>query len=144
MFYTLLVGVFYSTGYTSRLTIPHFSKPINTIDDFLQQNIHWGIDTNSSFAQILRTIDSNDFQLMADRAVIVTKLNEKLAHLRTNHFGVLTKVLSNNYLTDIDDLTMSETKGLRLMKSCIFKQYSTLAFEKYSPYTTIFNFNIKR
>lgn len=143
MFYTLLVGVFYSTGYTSRLTIPQFSKPINTIDDFLQQNIYWGIDGNSSFVRILKSIDSNDFQLMADRAVIETKLKEKLKNLQTNHFAVLTKVLSKNYLTDIDDIS-NEAIRLRLMKSCIFKQYSTLAFEKYSPYTNIFNFNIKR
>lgn len=143
MFYTLLVGVFYSTGYTSRLTIPQFSKPINTIHDFVQQGIYWVVNGNSTLVRSLRSIDSYDYKMMADRAVNETKDTETIQHLRTNRFGVLTKVLSNNYLTDIDDIA-EETTRLRLMKSCLFKQYSTLAFEKYSPYTKFFNFNIKR
>lgn len=59
--------------------------------------------------------------------------DNKLAHF--------TKILSNDYLTDITRDTDPNYK-LRLMKTCLFNQYTVIALQKHSTFTQYFRTKI--
>lgn len=40
--FSLLIGTGYTTGYTSKLTNPRYSRAIDTLSDFIEQDLSWG------------------------------------------------------------------------------------------------------
>lgn len=143
MLYMLLITNCYSTGYTSKLTIPLYGKPIDSLKEFVEHKLYWGLNSNSTLANNFRLSNEPYFKELAELAVKESDLDEKVNHLKTKNYGLLAKILSNNFVTDIGDV-LEEAKGMRVMKSCIFKRYTAMALVRNSPFTAYINFNIRR
>lgn len=73
MILSVIVGTGYSTGYTSLLAQPKYSKPINTVEDMLEQEIHIGAlgDRPELKKRLLQT--NNENYIALSKSFIIEK-----------------------------------------------------------------------
>lgn len=136
MFFILLIGTGYSTEYTSLLTSPPTSKPIDTVDDFIDAEYFWGEEGVDKIAREFK--NSEKYTKFID-FVQETTIQEQVDFLLTKKYGRFVKVLSNkNYVTDTETFSHL-ANSLRLLKECLFNYYVTFAFQKNSGFKTIFD-----
>lgn len=59
--------------------------------------------------------------------------------------GLFALTVENKFvLKHSSELTSDLTPHFRLMKSCYLNRFTTFAFQKHSPYTKLFHWNIRR
>ena len=63
---------------------------------------------------------------------------DKSVRLAKGNYAAFVKVLSNNYVTDTEEL-VEYVNMLRLMKTCLLRYYSVFILQRHSPYTYLFN-----
>lgn len=139
----LLLSTAYSGGFTSSLTYPRLSKPINTLQDLIDSNIRivtFPGDIKNDFAtssnRLLRRL-SDSINFSEDSKDI----NEKL---ETGNYATKVVILGKNSLMEIEYLNEYNRRRLRVMKDC-FSQYSVvMALSKNSPFTEVFNKELSR
>lgn len=138
MLMVLLYGTFYTTGYTSLLARPPTTKPIDTIQDFIDAGYIWG---DQSVDQVLWELEYSRYY----KALVKSFRNLTVVPdnwLLTLKYGRFVKILSdNNYVTATESL--SEMAGsLRLMKECLFQTYAAFIVQKNSGLNIIFDLRI--
>ncbi|XP_037040417.1 uncharacterized protein LOC119077337 [Bradysia coprophila] len=145
----LLVGAGYTTMYTSRLTKPGYTKPIDTFEDFAEQGISW--ITRLPYKVVTTAL--NESTRPAFQHIYMSKLTEYndeqlVKSLRTGHYGVFMTIRSNKYPVDLERITHPSGAGIwnlfRFMKVCFYSHFSVFSLRKHSPYTVLFNSHIKR
>lgn len=76
--------------------------------------------------------------MLARRHLVCADLNDQSRRLRRGKFAVFTKVLSHDYLTEVE--WAKDFRGLlRPMRSCILTYFTGFVFEKHSVYTELFS-----
>lgn len=136
MVFILLIGTGYSTEYTSLLTSPPTSKPIDTVNDFIDEGYFWGED---GVEKIVREFGNSEKYKKFIDFVQETTIQEQVDFLIQKKYGRFVKVLSSkNYITDTESFSHL-AKSLRLLKECLFNYYVILAFQKNSGFKTIFD-----
>lgn len=135
MILSLIVGTHYSTGYTSLLASPPTTKPINTIQDFINEEYFWGeIQINQLLEEIKYSTYSEE---LSKRVRMPTENNRDW--LLDRKYGKFVKILSNNnYVAAAEDLA-STAGSLRILKECIFRLYASFAVQKNSGLQKIFD-----
>ncbi|GAB0090954.1 uncharacterized protein DMENIID0001_057390 [Sergentomyia squamirostris] len=141
---SLLLSTAYCTGYTSLLTTPRFTKPIDTIADFLDQGLSWS-DRNKDdlLYSELKVSESQMIRNLAERYDINKNDPGHLDKIASGKYAKFVKILSNNYVTDTETYA-SHAHHLRLMKECFYKYYVVILFKKKSPYTVYFTYHLTK
>lgn len=135
MLFIHLIGTGYTTEYTSLLTSPPRSKPIDTVEDFINEEYFWG---ETGVDKIVREFNSEKYKQFIDLVKEPTT-QEQIDFLVTKKYGRFVKVLSNkNYITDTETFS-NFAESLRLLKECLFNYYIVFAFQKKSGFKTIFD-----
>lgn len=141
--FTLLIGTGYTTGYTSLLTIPYVSKPIDSIRDFIEAGITFGEQQDYSvFKKELRESENPDLVELANRMTIETSIEHRRMNVKTKKYACMIQRLKNfiSPIKGISDLT----DYLRVMKGCLHNYYTGFGFNFHSIYTYIFDREISR
>lgn len=159
----LLIGVGYTTIYASRLASPSYTHPIDTIEDFVRQgncsflarntyqqyfasDMYWA--TRHAYRPILQSLNESKnpfFKNMVHRLAYFNTKSELHEALKTRKYGVLLALLQNHKAMDIEGIgDLDLWKFYRFMKACSFGFYTTFALNKHSPYTIIFNANMRK
>uniref|UniRef100_A0A3F2ZDC6 Ionotropic glutamate receptor C-terminal domain-containing protein n=1 Tax=Lutzomyia longipalpis TaxID=7200 RepID=A0A3F2ZDC6_LUTLO len=141
---SLLLSTAYCTGYTSLLTTPRFSKPIDTIADFLEQGITWGtIRKGHSMQDDMMSSGNRAFMEMAKRYYHEKNHTDEVNRIASGKYAKFVKILSNKFITDTETFP-NHTHYLRIMKQCISRYYTVLLLKKNSPYTSFVSSLIPR
>ncbi|XP_037040370.1 uncharacterized protein LOC119077308 [Bradysia coprophila] len=145
----LLVGAGYTTIYTSRLTKPGYTKPVDTFEDFAEQGISW--ITRHEYDSIRDTLKESTkpaFQIIYDTLKTEDSEEQLVKSLRSGHYGVFMAICSHKYPVDIERITHPSAAGIwnlfRFMKACFYSHFSVFALRKHSPYTVLLDSHMKR
>ncbi|KAJ9578271.1 hypothetical protein L9F63_005492 [Diploptera punctata] len=140
-FFSLLTTSVYSSGFTSLLTSPLYSHPIDTIQDLLDQNIYWG-EPVSSFNYIFTNSDNRKLQIFKNRFKIERGDREK--RILEGNYATFCKVLSNTFVTESEKLSPRARQTLRVMKEPMFTFYIGIGLRENSPYKVYIDSTITR
>lgn len=158
---SFILGVCYSTGYTALISSPRYTKPVDSLNDFIhnrnifvyffyhklnlpQPELIWGI----IYPNRVHFQELNSSQVPNYRKLLASAIDEKDVEQRNfnmannDNYAVFVKVNYNRFVTDIAAI-FNESIKLRLMKSCFYNQYTTLVMPKHSPYKDYVNHKIK-
>lgn len=97
---------------------------------------------------ILKSLNASQNPLFSNMAHRYTHFETKsLLHeaLKTRKYGMLMTILQNHKVMDIegvDDLDL--WKLYRFMRTCSFGFFTTFVLNKHSPYTIVFNANMRK
>ncbi|XP_037045738.1 uncharacterized protein LOC119081103 [Bradysia coprophila] len=144
---SLWLGICYTTIYASRLAKPSYDKPINTIRQVVDHDLYI---CNAYFDEStmipLRESANADHRELGNRSIVYGEnveyrrqliVEQKCAIFEariTEHYVSLRK-----FQNDLDLLPIYRT-----FKRCITNHFTGFAFQKYSPYTKLFNYHIRR
>lgn len=131
----LLFGVYYSCGYFSLLTQPPYSKPIDTIDDFFREKLSLG--ERNSVENMRSKLYEFDLPEAATTVVHEHSDEERMKNIQSGKFAYYTTTLTNKYIIRLP-LYNTTRMPLRLMRSCLNRYYTVLAFPLLSPYMNFF------
>ncbi|XP_037052444.1 uncharacterized protein LOC119085982 [Bradysia coprophila] len=138
---SLIMGVAYTTGYTSFLTRPISTKPVDSLVDFLQNGMYWSVVSGpNSLAPTLKATGVTNLVRLSQRTI--DKNNATMDDSSNERNALFVKIITNRFITDVNENT-DPTYSLRIMKSCFLNYYSVVAFKKYSGYTKYFNEKIR-
>lgn len=135
---SLIIGVVYSTGYTSLLTQPISTKPVDNLNQFLENGMYWSATSATGGPNSLAsTFEETGVQKLVQLS--------KRTFNKTSPDGInneknalFVKIITNRFITDINSTT-DPTYSLRIMKNCFLNYYSAVAFKKFSCYTKYFD-----
>lgn len=165
--FSLLFGVFYSSGFMSLLTTPPMTKAIDTgnekkllifcmviniiviflniVDDFIKYRLHLGeINNIEPLQKHLRWYNSSTYSTLANRIKYEESSQIRLRNIKSGKFGYIVTKLSNQYISNIPLKNSTKVIPMRLMKTCLLKYFSTLAFAPQSPYCSYFSNKLQR
>lgn len=154
------MGLCYSTGFTSLLTSPAFTKSIDTVEDFIEAGLiellefrkqdvipllllfsdlyFGGIYIEEELIENLNMTGIHSYKELALRQRLNADRGEQSRCLKTGKFAIFTKLLSQDYVTEVE-WAKDFSRTFRPMRSCIFTYYTVFAFEKHSVYTKLFS-----
>lgn len=90
---SLLLGTAYTTKYTSLLTSPRHSQPIDTLKEFIEQGISWGeLGERDGMVAELKSTENKYYIDLANRMTAETSLSERIKKLEAGNYGRLVKV----------------------------------------------------
>lgn len=90
---SLLLDTGYTTGYTSIMTIPRYSKSIDNFKDFIDQNLAWG-ELSDNSATIKALVESNvtEYIELAGKFIKEASIQDRLKRLESGHYARMVKV----------------------------------------------------
>jgi len=131
-FFSLLTMTMYSTGYTSLITSPPYSPPINTVDDLLYQGIYWGERSNGLLSFFLGTGHPKltEFGKRFKQEMSESDREERILQ---GQYAVFTKVLSSMFVTETEMLSEKARHRLRIMEESVFTFHVAIGLHPNSP-----------
>lgn len=139
LFGTTLLGVGYSTGYTALLSSPVYTEPVDTVADYLAQPDYvWSYVGNvCDFRDLEKSIDM--YRRLYQRIEYVASAAEQTKMILTGdrQITVYVAVIFDRYIVYAKDLLRNRVRSMRMMKSCWYGHYTTLALYKYSAYRAL-------
>lgn len=139
----LCLGTSYSTGYTSLLMSPPYTKRIDDVHEFLEQGLYWLGSYSDSFLKSLGTNGNKDYQELSKRFAFEETDDDRYEKLSTGKYAKMVKRLSYNFVTDTESFGNLSTR-LKLMKQCLREYYTVFAFQKNSVLTKLFDLKISQ
>lgn len=134
----LCLGTSYSTGYTSLLMSPPYTKRIDDVHEFLEQGLFWlGANTNA-LETSLGIIGNREYQELRKRFAFEETIEDRYQKLSTGKYAKMVKRLSSHFVTDTESFVNLSSK-LKLMKQCLREYYTVFAFQKNSVFTKLFD-----
>lgn len=139
LFGTSLLGVGYSTGYASLLSSPVYSATVDTVDDYIDKtDFVWSyVGNTSDFSNLETSLEL--YQRLYRRIEGVPSAVEQADRILAGdrRMTIYVEITFNRYVTYAKQLMANRVRSLRLMKSCWYGHYTTLALSKYSAYTAL-------
>lgn len=136
----LLLSTTYGAGFSSILTYPRFSKPINTIDDLIENDIE--VEVLSRLLHFSRKIfksSSNpSIRLLANFLVAKNRIQRK------DMAAKLVRITGPRYITNTENYTEYEKTQLHTVKGCPLSMNNVMDLQYKSPYLDYFNGQIIR
>lgn len=135
----LCLGTSYSTGYTSLLMSPPYTKRIDDVHEFLEQGLYWlGAYYTNSFVTSLGVNGNKDFIELSKRFALEGSDDDRYQKLSTGKYSKMVKRLSSNFVTDTESFG-NLSSNLKIMKQCLREYYTVFAFQKNSVLTNLFD-----
>jgi hypothetical protein len=125
LFVCLIYSTYYAAGITSSLTNPRFSGAVKTLQDMADYKIKWLEDVY--LKKMFESSHIERFRQLADLT----------APVKRRDVAVITKKLSNLYLTDTEYLDEYDLKHLTVLKECFAQFYVVFPIRRRSPYKKI-------
>lgn len=143
--FSLLFGVIYSSGYVSLITRPPLIKPIDSVEDFVKRKLKVGeLEDITPLQKQLMFYNYSVYTALAKRVKHEDTTQIRLQHIQSGKYGYMVTKLSNHYITNVPLRDSIKIIPMRLMKSCLMKFFSTLAFAPQSPYCSFFSRKLAR
>lgn len=143
--FSLLFGTIYSSGYVSLVTRPPLDKPIDSIEDFIERELKVGeLESITPLQKQLMFYNLSVYTTLAKRVKHEESTEKRLKHINTGKYGYIVTKLSNQYIANVPLKNESKMIPMRIMKSCLMKYFSTLAFAPQSPYCPYFTRKLER
>lgn len=127
------------------MTSAPLTKPIDSIEEFVEQGLKWGVLGNT------RTTKADQlghgvpiFTKAAERIVPESSVEERVQNIYSGKFAYFVKILSNKFITEFPTNSTNTSLPLRVMKNCMIHYYTTLGFPKQSPYRDYFSEKLAR
>lgn len=134
----------YSTGYSSRLTRPFYARPVDTVQQFIDQQLQFGFLYNhTEFLADLQESGFPEYNELSRRYIILDNSTRPNELLRSGGCGLYCKITSYGYLMEVK-WARDVLKYLRKMRSCTFSYYHVIALPRNSPYLDFLNHHIQR
>lgn len=160
-----MLGVVYSSRYTSLLSSPMYSKATDTLDEFIQNgtstnqhNIYyyksstsidylWITSSSLSYYSDLNHSDVSNYRELYNRIRLTSsEVTEAKAMINNPRYSTFVDVLFDSFVTNTRQLFLLNITDLpfRCMHSCIYNHYGTVAMRRHSPYLEVVNSVIYR
>lgn len=139
----LCLGTSYSTGYTSLLMSPPYTKPVDDVQEFLEQGLNWLGSISTSQIIGLENSYNKDYREFGKRFVSEETDDDRYQKLATGKYSKMVKRLSSNFVTDTESFGDLSSK-LKLMRQCLREYYTVFAFQKNSVLTKLFDRKISQ
>nr|CAD7454156.1 unnamed protein product [Timema tahoe] len=139
---SLLAMTSYSTEYTSLLSSPPYSSPIDSVEDLVNKGLYWGEDTFGRDAKLRYTEDKYILEF-ADRFRLETDKGQREDRVSRGDYAIFSQVLSGIL---IEENSMSETvrSSVRMMQQPLIALPIAIGLQKNSPYKPFFDEKISQ
>lgn len=137
-FTCLLLSTYYAAGMTSNLTSPRYTNNIKTIDDMINQQIHYYLK-NNYFEDYFRTLNTTKFDALAN----LGRIGDRFSKLGIKTC-VIVKVLGRNYVCDLETMANNLRKYYKVIDECIGNYYTGFVLKLNSPFTKLFEKQLMR
>ncbi|KAJ9578269.1 hypothetical protein L9F63_005490 [Diploptera punctata] len=142
-FFSLLTTTVYSSGFTSLLTSPLYSDPINTIQDLLDQNIQWG-DQSLDFNDLIEKSDNYKLIKFGQKFKREILPEDREKRITQRNYAIFCKVFSKSFVTESEKLSPKAREILRVIEEPVFLFYIGIGLRENSPYKSYFDSTILR
>lgn len=142
-FYFLFFS-YYSAELTVISSFPRFSEDyVKTFTDMVDKRIQW-VEPQNDIQTWLKNTKDNICVGIAEN--FRTESNRKIINLKLQggKFGFLVKRFASNLLSGVEDLDDYGKTYLRALPGCLATFYSSIGFQKNSPFTKYFNEKLYR
>ncbi|GJQ74585.1 hypothetical protein Trydic_g21445 [Trypoxylus dichotomus] len=135
----MIITTSYSAGYTTVLTYPKLTMVVDTFEDMVKQNIHWGGLGDRVKETVAFSLNSaiNGMYKNYFNDCTNADINHRIRYEKD--FAVFVKALPEKYITDIDHLDDFAKMNLRVLPRCTRVNYAGFAFARNSPFPSIFD-----
>lgn len=143
IFYFLFFS-YYSAELTVISSFPRFSgEYVKTFTDMVDKKIQW-VEPQNDIQTWLKNTKDNICVGIAEN--FRTESNRKIINLKLQggKFGFLVKRFASNLLSGVEDLDDYGKTYLRALPGCLATFYSSIGFQKNSPFTKYFNEKLYR
>ncbi|KAJ6620122.1 Zinc finger protein [Pseudolycoriella hygida] len=137
-----LLGICYATIYTSYLAKPGYEKLINSVEDFVENDMYFGSfriapDLQSS----LNASSIPSYHNLLKRFHVFASISDAETDLASRKFGIYAGIEYKKYFVSYSWIKhMNLISSFRLInKLCIFNYYTVFGLQKFSPYTELFS-----
>lgn len=129
--------LFFSSNIILSSTLPKYTARIDTIDDFAESNLSWGISTNVDFTFIIDL--KNPAHKLMKKNFIITENKTRVVNelIAQNKFAIFTTSYFDGTATTEAGITADikfKTSQLRIMRNCIYQPYIAFGFPYNSPF----------
>lgn len=142
-FYFLFFS-YYSAELTVISSFPRYSEDyVKTFTDMVDKRIQW-VEPQNDIQTWLKNTKDNICVGIAEN--FRTESNRKIINLKLQggKFGFLVKRFASNLLSGVEDLDDYSITYLRALPGCLATFYSSIGFQKNSPFTKYFNEKLYR
>ncbi|PSN54803.1 hypothetical protein C0J52_02004 [Blattella germanica] len=143
-FFSLLTTTVYSSGYTSLLTSPLYSPPIDTLGDLLEQGIYWGEESENTFAYLIRESGNSKLIEFGNRFKRELTPRDRENRILKGNYAIFSKVMASAFVTETERLSQRARRMLRVMEEPVFTFYVGIGLRTNSPYETVIDSTIVR
>lgn len=136
--YSLLLAIAYSAGFASILTYPRYTKPINTFQEMIDENIHWGsrsIGMKAFFAESRKSV----VKQLSRKFILEETKQDQNKRISEHNYGAFVKLLPNKYVTDTEALDDYGKTNLKIIPECIETSHIVFVLGRNSPFVNIFD-----
>lgn len=148
LIFSFLLDVIYSSRYVSLMISTPLTKAIDTIEEFLKSPLQIGemlqYFSIANQQSDLKFCNDSICTELAKRIKYEESIKERIQNVQSGRFGYIVTKLSNEYIANVPLTNTLETIPMRLMKGCLMKYFTTLAFSPWSPYVRYFSYKLTR
>lgn len=139
----LLLSTAYSSGFTSSLTSPRYEKPINVLEDMVEQGTYWGAKEVDTFA-VYNTTKNQFLQIINKRFKLEMNDNDRDDRISDNNYAFAINNLPNHYITDTEELNEYGKVHMKVLSECVGFYYLVFGYKRNSPYKKLIDKHINR
>ncbi|XP_017774907.1 PREDICTED: uncharacterized protein LOC108561472 [Nicrophorus vespilloides] len=140
---TVLLSTYYSAGFASTLTSPGYSKPINTLQDMVDEGIHWGGPDMGNY-KTLEGFPKAALEKLLENYELEDNFDVVNSRLRTKKYATYVKIFPNvEFVTDTEFLDSYGQRNLKVLLDCAAEYFMVFGLPKSSPHTAILDKKIQ-
>lgn len=137
----MILSTAYSAGFASSLTYPRYSKPVQTIDDMIEQNVQIEVEEHQkNIKDVFKEFADPRLGLLAE---YIVSTPENKSHGDSSKYAKIVKV-AGYFVTDTEQLDSYSKTHLHLLKECISEMNIVFALQHNSPFMSFVNKHIGR
>lgn len=137
----LFISAAYSSGLASILAYPRYTKPINSMQDMIDQKIYWMAPETDTW-NVYKNSSNPILKQLINLFVLEMKTDKRNVNIKKGNFAIKVQLTARSFI-DVEGLEMYGNTHLKLLPDCVGSYPLIYAFKKGSVYTKIFNNAIK-
>lgn len=137
----LLISTAYSSGLASILSYPRYTKPINSMQDMVDQKIYWMAPETDTW-DVYRNSSNPVLKQLVNLFVLEMETYKRNINIRKGNGAIKVQLTARSFI-DAEDLDSYGKTHLKLLPECAGAYALIYAFKKGSVYTKIFDHAIK-
>lgn len=139
----VIISTGYSAGFTSSLTSPRYTKPINHLEDMVDQKIVWGVPESDSRDNMAKS-ENEALVAISKKFQLEVHSTDRTRRIRRGNYAIMTKRLPESYITDTENLDRYGKTHLKILLDCVGVHHLVIGMQTHSPFKDIFDEKIMR